>query len=354
MSRARAVDDEALTSRRAGAVHGPAPRQPVKWSSVATAVVFLLTALAASAIRLTVRDHVASTAFIYYGAQPIVIAAAAIIAALGALTGRMPRLCRISLLLAAAWLGVWLARDWRFARQSLTNDSQLAADGQAVVSASPQRLRAMHWNLAHGRFGWPSMMERIAAERADIIALSEAWAGKVSVKDLLARLGPDYVMTGVRNELALAVRGQVIDSRDGHIEMGLSFKRSRVRTRLGELVVLQIDLPSTFTSSRADALRLADLLVEKDAHEPLLVLGDFNLPPDSVLFDPLRERLTSAFDAAGRGYRATWPVPLPFLALDQIWCNDRLVFHSMHADTTARSDHRLLLADFSFAGAENR
>ena len=86
---------------------------------------------------------------------------------------------------------------------------------------------------------------------------------------------------------------------------------------------------------------------------PLLVLGDFNMPVTSSLFQQHWKDLGSAFDAAGWGYGYTapcgtkgnyWPHNLPWLRIDHILL-------SRHWDATAcwigssdASDHRWIAA----------
>lgn len=50
-----------------------------------------------------------------------------------------------------------------------------------------------------------------------------------------------------------------------------------------------------------------------------IILGDFNTPYESVALDRFREGFYHCFTEAGRGFRETWPWPLPALSLDHIW-----------------------------------
>jgi endonuclease/exonuclease/phosphatase family metal-dependent hydrolase len=78
---------------------------------------------------------------------------------------------------------------------------------------------------------------------------------------------------------------------------------------------------------------------------PLLVAGDFNLPADSAWFDGWRDRLTNAFEAAGRGWYLSWPSPFPVLALDHAWVSPSVEVVRCELRFTTFSDHRPILLE---------
>jgi len=92
-----------------------------------------------------------------------------------------------------------------------------------------------------------------------------------------------------------------------------------------------------------------DSIAARNSDLPLLVVGDFNTPLDSVHVDLLRSDLTNAFESSGTGYRETWPVILPVLSLDQIWGNSGIRWHRSWCESSLRSDHRRVVAEFSIA-----
>ena len=92
--------------------------------------------------------------------------------------------------------------------------------------------------------------------------------------------------------------------------------------------------------------RLAKLAGEL-SDQPLIVAADFNTPINSVWVDLLRSRLTNSFEAAGEGYRETWPTFFPVLCLDQVWANDRVLWRRSRHGWSLRSDHRSVTAEFS-------
>lgn len=91
------------------------------------------------------------------------------------------------------------------------------------------------------------------------------------------------------------------------------------------------------------------------AGRPLILLGDFNTPPNSSLFTDVWSGYTSAFDAAGFGYGFTapcntsrlWPANTPWLRIDHILCDDAWQVHACHISRSNASDHRLIWSRLS-------
>ncbi len=107
-----------------------------------------------------------------------------------------------------------------------------------------------------------------------------------------------------------------------------------------------VDIESSIFNSRATPLsRLAEELGSVSGS--VVVSGDFNTPLDSVHWGPLSERFSSATREAGSGYCATWPVPLPLMALDQVWYNAGIEPLSHSLGWSWASDHRPVIVEFT-------
>jgi endonuclease/exonuclease/phosphatase (EEP) superfamily protein YafD len=91
---------------------------------------------------------------------------------------------------------------------------------------------------------------------------------------------------------------------------------------------------------RRKALTAIAAMADDTLDRPLLVLGDFNTPTDSVHFADLRRHHANAFEQAGWGCIATWPSVAPVLSLDQIWVNAYLNVENARHPWTTVSDHR--------------
>ncbi len=78
-----------------------------------------------------------------------------------------------------------------------------------------------------------------------------------------------------------------------------------------------------------------------------LVAGGFNTPTGDDVFRPLESNsLIDAFAASGNGWGNTFPASYPALRFDQIWSSPNLVAHETTTQRLAKSDHRIVIADF--------
>ena len=76
-------------------------------------------------------------------------------------------------------------------------------------------------------------------------------------------------------------------------------------------------------------------------------MGDFNTPTDSLFLREIHRDFENAFEQAGDGYSATWPLPVPVLTLDQIWVNKGIEVYRCRLGWSLRSDHRPVLTDIT-------
>jgi endonuclease/exonuclease/phosphatase family metal-dependent hydrolase len=101
-----------------------------------------------------------------------------------------------------------------------------------------------------------------------------------------------------------------------------------------------VDVASNPLRDRSPAFAMVEETMAPYVAGPLVVVGDFDTPRESVRFDSWRGPLVHAFEAAGSGWAPTWPVPLPVLALDHVWLSRSLTVRSCEHLWTTRSDHR--------------
>ena len=76
--------------------------------------------------------------------------------------------------------------------------------------------------------------------------------------------------------------------------------------------------------------------------ENTIVLGDFNLPYESIYLKPFKERFNQAFNEKGNGFRETWPNNIPLLSLDHIWVSKDLKVLKTKKFFSKVSDHCML------------
>ena len=143
----------------------------------------------------------------------------------------------------------------------------------------------------------------------------------------------------------------------------LRLNRVRIRLKNGrDVVVANIHMP-TMTYAFEHLLkgdlpwfryyvgwrsREMDRLIELLQHvgdSPLIVAGDFNMPPDSAFMLRLREHYTSGFEAVGWGYGYTRPSRLSWAGIDRILGSVDCRFVQSKVGPLVGSDHRPITAE---------
>lgn len=265
---------------------------------------------------------------------------------------------------ALAFLAVWIKPTWttltsRFER-ALTPAALLLCGvsllqgfvvdfrpGSAVTPA-PQSLRVVYWNIARGKFaGWSQLADRIREFDADIVAIAEATDDEVQSQDFWKPRFSGYSSLTLGDGLVVLVKGTVLEKPcDVQVKDG-TIRHLSLKIGGTPLELILADLPSHPLVSRGPILGSLFQLMESLRDRPTLVVGDFNTPPTSVWFQPWRKDWRHAWEVAGHGYRPTWPLPVPVLALDHVWGNDLLTFHDCAGGWSRASDHRPLIVEFT-------
>jgi endonuclease/exonuclease/phosphatase (EEP) superfamily protein YafD len=104
------------------------------------------------------------------------------------------------------------------------------------------------------------------------------------------------------------------------------------------------DRVTRFSTDRWEAVEKL-LALAGEASGPVIVCGDFNLPPRGALYNALRARLDDAFAVAGWGLGFTYRADVPMLRIDYVWTTDRLRATQSFVLDDRVSDHRALVAD---------
>ncbi|OBQ56977.1 endonuclease/exonuclease/phosphatase family protein [Tamlana sp. s12] len=76
--------------------------------------------------------------------------------------------------------------------------------------------------------------------------------------------------------------------------------------------------------------------------ERTMVLGDFNLPYESLFFREIKTHFNHWFSSKGNGFRETWPWGLPLLSLDHIWVSKDLEILDSKKINSLESDHEMI------------
>jgi endonuclease/exonuclease/phosphatase family metal-dependent hydrolase len=135
---------------------------------------------------------------------------------------------------------------------------------------------------------------------------------------------------------------------DGYLNDRGQYALVRTTIQGREVFVLMADFDAIVSLSRKPAFDRLLQILDEIGDVPLVVMGDFNTPSDSIYFLPLRARLRDVFETAGDGYSQTWPMPLPVLDLDHIWVSHHFEIVRAEHFTSFQSDHRGVTADLNF------
>lgn len=276
------------------------------------------------AIRLTLRDHLTITAAIYYATPPLVLAVLALFCGIGWAVVRKRTMAIVFLLTACACFFWWHRVSY--------------VEGSGA--ASPSDVRIVFWNPARGVLGWPNVFDTIRRHDPDVIAIVEAGYDNDQTIQRWRQAFPDYETTDIQGQILLLCKGRISNVTFGELGWSSWYKTARIQLDDTVLNVVIVDIASTLYISRRRHIEKIASIADRFAAEPLVLMGDFNTPGDSVHFRPLRERLVNAFEEAGHGYSATWPVPVPVIQIDHVWANRRVTISQCELDWSWSSDHR--------------
>lgn len=295
----------------------------------------------AISIRFTVRDSSSVIAtLIFYMSPLILLSVGAFILFVLAWKVHWRRIAVIWFLLSIM-TGIWC---WNTQFQSETSENRVTQQEQSLK-------RVVFWNIGDRLWGMEHVINELHQLDPDLVGLVEAGADSAEMKQFWKQSFPSHPYQVVQNGFVFLSRLPIEDTSAGRLaNMGhyLKFRLQADQSDVRAPAVFLVDIYSKVLKSRKAALKeLSDQASQLNQH-PILVLGDFNTPGDSVHFEPLRKRLNNSLEMKGDGYLATWPLPVPVLDLDSIWVNEFIKLHRAENRWTWVSDHRPVFIEMSF------
>lgn len=212
----------------------------------------------------------------------------------------------------------------------------------------PNEQSILFWNTARVPFGANRVAKQLRAWDPDVIGLVEANTFFPTTLAQWEQQLPDYQIATTHFGGMIAIKG-IVKNQVCHALFPTSWcEQFDVSVDGQEFTILLVDISATLMLTRRQPLQdLADLSAQL-ADRPLVIMGDFNTPDDSILLKPLRTHCRLSFRERGAGYAATWPMPLPVLTLDQIWVNKRVTVSHAEYRWSIYSDHRPAICRLSF------
>ena len=296
-------------------------------------------------LRLTVQDRYFPWALVYYitpiASLPIWILSAGITGLLGRKSPRNENTTatnpwissfRLHLILGLIFVAWTIYADFVY----------------QALPVSSNGIRIAFWNVERGKAGLNRLATQLKSFQAAAIGLVEAnQSYEVNLEEWKREL-PEYEVIRTDFGGLFAVKGNVLSHRMFHFPPSSYCEQLDVRVDGAEFTVLLVDIASDLKLSRRRPLLELATLADQLADRPLVILGDFNTPDDSVLMTPLQQHHRRAFRERGSGYAPTWPMPLPVLTLDQVWVNDLVEVQQCQHFWTNDSDHRPIVSDVLF------
>lgn len=269
-----------------------------------------------------VRDQTIGLSTLYY-ALPLPVLAAVTLMLTVLQRRERQRAIRWAICSALLMAGIW-TDDWR---------------GQPDRSES-RDVKVVFWNACRLHSGWDDVTAEVRSWDADVVALVEAGIGTEETRRQWQTGCPGYKVSLLGAGIVLLTRGESGESTVHEFPDGSRARQIATTVHGQKLNLVIVDIQANpFWSRREPLAHLAEVVTPL-AGGATLVLGDFNTPADSALLAPLRSDYSLAFDLAGQGYRATWPLPLPVLAIDQAWVSPSVDVTSCRHLWTGASDHR--------------
>lgn len=245
------------------------------------------------------------------------------------------RFRRFALGLAVASLlctGGWLWNEFRFAPEGR---------GQPAF-------RVAYWNCGHPEWRLRGILPMAESWHADLLGFGESRENTLSPR--WAETFPKQRVQVLASQMLLIGPENTELKSSGSLNGAGNFHFLRTQLAGREVFVILVDFNAVPMKSRGPAFDRLVQLARAYATQPLIVMGDFNTPADSVFFKDLRARtgLVDTFDNAGSGVAGTWPMLAPVLSLDHILVNSHLRIIRCEHHTSLYSDHRAVVADLAW------
>ena len=292
-----------------------------------------IAAVAASAgvlLHLTIKDAVWPLSAAFYGLPCWICFTGAVVAAIAFRLSGSRRGGQVCAALSLACLVWCVAKDLR------------------PLTAAPDRdatFRLAMWNPFQGTRGWPEIAEAIDSFDADLVCLVEGGGRSPKQRAFWAdalphlpshHLGYGYVV--LSHYPVTLVSDPLDEPLDDRVEVDVNIDGTTVR-------VILFHTLSSPVFDRSDVAASLVRRANETTSEPTIICGDFNLPADSALLEPLRPAYALASDGAGFFHRPTWPMPVPVLTLDQVWLGGGLQTAGCRHHWSNLSDHRAVIVD---------
>ncbi|ULC59609.1 endonuclease/exonuclease/phosphatase family protein [Flaviramulus sp. BrNp1-15] len=264
------------------------------------------------ALHFFIKDRTYDTSIWFYlFPLPIIIL---IIVALSIFLGKKRK---YNLIIAAILLSVWLFRSFRI---SFPKDIK-ETDVEVVF-----------WNASRDNDFDIAITENNNS-MPDVLVLTETT--NVDFQNLQLK-HPNIYLYKSKRELEIFSKApiQILS------EETSTYKTTVIHFKTADIEFYAVDVSGSFDVPRAWELKYVNSIIKKKNNT--IILGDFNVPYESLLLKEIKKNYNHFFSKKGNGFRETWFWNLPILSLDHIWVSKDLEVINSKKINSKNSDHSMI------------
>lgn len=268
--------------------------------------------IALIAIHFIIKDSNYDASLLFYAFPlPVIIL---IILALSIFLNKKVR--TLNLILALLLFIVWLSRSFKI------NFSQDIKETDIEI---------VFWNASHDRGFEEAFIENNGIP--DVLVLGEH--GRYNIDKIRLKYPENYFYKSIRGISIFSKNTIKILE-----ETTSKYKTNIIKFKTNGINFYAIDVSASIDVPRSWELGFVDEIVNKI--ENTVVLGDFNVPYESLLLEKTKTNFNHAFNEKGNGFRETWFWNIPLLSLDHIWVSKDLKILKTEKINTWKSDHAMI------------
>lgn len=293
-------------------------------------------------LQFALKDHVFGLRLLFYAMPKPCLLALAVTLLVWPKAGWPSRLAALAVAVLLA--GTWVHRSWRAEAPAVSVSSGLSGG---------QQVKLLFWNLCRPTGLHQGMVDMVRELQPDIAAFVEPGQVDMEAKcRTYEKLLPGYHAAWMPRGILWLSRVPSRYRLRGKLEGSGAFARFEVNGLGPTFPVVVADVYPHPLHWRKG--QLEEALDHTQGRGDAILVGDFNTPLESALFAPYRARMTHALEAAGTGFKETWPMGLPLLSLDHVWYGPE--WQAVNAQKiwrTQHSDHAALLVTLKRRHAES-
>lgn len=224
---------------------------------------------------------------------------------------------KYNLLLVGALLLFWLGRSFKIHIPEEIKESDI---------------EVVFWNASHNR----NIEDAFDVNKGlpDVLVLVEH--GRYNIKTIQKKY-PNYYFYKSNSGISIVSKTafKILD------EVSSKYSTNIINFETNGINFFAIDVSGSMDVPREWELTFVNEYIQEK--ENTILLGDFNVPFESVHFDEIKPSFNHAFSEKGNGFRETWFWNIPLLSLDHIWVSQDLEILKTEKIGTFKSDHSMLI-----------